>query len=919
MKSTLTASQIFDLMVEQPGSAEGRDAALAALDRLDATEVKILSARIVEAARPESSDHTAFKVPFVRGYLLGQLGKIARGNSAAADLILRHIEPEREPDHWVRYWALSGAIALGNARSKSAAEAVLRRLQNTDFGPDYKSLVLSIAYLRSQNLHPAREADLRAGCEAWLAAVSENPDGGLREAEGRCQDVLRSLGIVGVPGLTETVTRVLASGRGDARTKLLAVQALARIPKEQLAGRGKAVRALMAFVQVSGNTRTLAGVRRAAVEALGELGLADAEHVLVKELRAGSLDMIKAAARALAQVIGLEKAVTRILEASAADDNPYTRNNYAIALRWMAEDKDQVADLLYRSIATGGPTGEEVTRSLMTEMGGAGAVQKLSTRKKAVDEFKEMLLGEQDRFQKRFDETMEEARKGFRIAVTMDIVVFALGIVMLVAFMVYALVTDTVDNFVGVGLGGLGTLGVVYGTLIANPRKKVFRSVNTLMNFKVIFLAYLRQLHQADQTFTRHILEDEQLTTEKLEEFTSMIGEMLEEAVEKMTTLKQQELKEKVSDQEAEYKMRSLEMKERLAKLKLGGGGEDEAEDEEEEAPTYAPPASPESAPDTEAVGLLAPNQFVDAAVARVSSHLQNPEEGDSPRAGSVGAGGENIRESVLAIQSRLLTLGYLRERSENESVAAMEAGTVVEDLPHTIAAIREFQKYVLGHSQGDGRVDPNGNTLRRLEERKEWVEKYSKYRIASEPIAPVLNPDQWISQFESIVEGSRGRPLRESEKARPGKPNDFCCWDAVQAMVFQKVRGIRHAVVDRIATYYQHRGEGFAMAEQTKLGAKYIDSELMQGRPVMVGVDDGRTASHNADNTTEHYVVIVGKQIVEGKIQYQFFDPGTRQGPTKGYAVTNQLELKSDFRLVGKKPGTAKSYLVAQVRQNLA
>ncbi|MEM1000891.1 MAG: HEAT repeat domain-containing protein, partial [Bacteroidota bacterium] len=595
MNTQLTATQIFDLMSEQPGSAEGRDAARAAVARLDPSETKVLVQRIVDAAQPESPDHPAFAVPFVRGYLLGQLGKIVEENKAGINLLLRHVQPEFEPDHWVRYWAFTGCIAAGTPKVTEVAQWALRQFGQGDPGPDHKLLVLSCAVFWAQKRDPQWETHLTTPLRAWLQAAARGNGQVPLDIQGRCQDVLRVLEICPVLPTVGLVTEVLNRQGSDPRTRLLAVQALGALPEAARAERGRATRALLTFVQNSGNTRTLAGVRRAAVEALGDLGLADAEYLLLKELRAGSLDMIKAAARALVQVIGLEKAVQRILEASLADNNPHSRNNYAISLRWMSEDKAAVTDLLHQSLATGSPDQEEITRTLMAEMGGSAAVQKLSARKKAVDDFKTMLLGEQDKFQKRFDETMEEARTGFRIAISMDVVVFGLGIVMLVAFMIYAFITDTVDNFVGVGLGGLGTLGVVYGTLIANPRKKVFRSVNTLMNFKVIFLAYLRQLHQADQTFTRHLLEDEQLTTDKLEEFSSMIAAMLEEAVDKMTRLKQQELKEKVADFDAEYKMRSLDVKQRIAEVKYGYGRKYDAP----ARPASPPPPAPEYAPPT--------------------------------------------------------------------------------------------------------------------------------------------------------------------------------------------------------------------------------------------------------------------------------------------------------------------------------
>lgn len=1113
MNGILTTSQIFDLMVERPGSAEGRDAALAAIPKLSPTEVKVLAQRIVDASQPGTVDHPSYQVPFVRGYLLGQLGKISAGFTPGINLLLRHVQPEFEPDHWVRYWAFTGCIASKTEKNSEVATWLLHQYEGADPGNDHKMVMLSYAYRWSAQPDEGMTAQMAAPLQEWIRHSIQAGAAGGADLQERCQNVLRALGTISVPPLVELVTEILNSKYSDPRTKMLAAQALALVPHRFQAETGMAVSALVRFIGGFGNTRVLAGVRREAVVALGKLGLADAEYHLIKELRAGSLDMIKAASVALVQVIGMEKAVQRILEASAADENPHTRNNFAIALRWMSDDKEAVTESLHQASMTGNAATQEIARGLMAEMGGAAALQKLTSRKKAVDEFKSMLLKEQDKFQKRFDETMEEARTGFRIAIMMDVVVFGLGIVMLVAFMIYAFATDTVDNFVGVGLGGLGTLGVVYGTLIANPRKKVFRSVNSLMNFKVIFLAYLRQLHQADQTFTRHILEDEHLSTETLNEFTTMIGEMLEEAVEKMVHLKQQELREKVVDYNSEYKMRSLDVKQRIAEVKYGygrkfkdpnlpsptepsseysdppsfanaeplpvfepnqdatsspvqldsHGNETPAENQRQAEPVKlktAPPVSETQNKETQSsvpnevlqhlrlregwrtkvyldsvgkptvglghlltadekqkypVGTELPESILmqwaqqdsqkayDAARkqaqligkpekelvhaltavnfqlgtgwadkfrktwAYLKAHdwekaalesedsawfrqtpvrvrdfqqaLRNLSPGQKhsapaapafappPPASSgkisagVGKGGANKAADVRLIQSQLLTLGYLRDRSEYQAASTLAREATVGQLQNTIEAIREFQKYSLGISRPDGRIDPNGNTMNKLAERMALIAKFSRNKIESKSIPPVIGPAQWISQFPTDNNANgEGRGLKESEKAYPGKNNNVCCWDAANATVRFKVSGIRHDISHRIVTFHQKDGKGYAMAKQTELGIKYIDHELINGRPVMVGVDDGRTASYNADDTTEHFVVIVAKIIKEGKIHYQFFDPGSRRGPEKGYNPNNLLRLQDDFLLRGFKPGqTQKQYTVAQIRQNIS
>jgi hypothetical protein len=75
----------------------------------------------------------------------------------------------------------------------------------------------------------------------------------------------------------------------------------------------------------------------------------------------------------------------------------------------------------------------------------------------------------------------------------------------------------------------------------------------------------------------------------------------------------------------------------------------------------------------------------------------------------SVGAGGVNRKADAVTVQELL------------NNVPADDGGPtpplVVDGLPwtRTVAAIRRFQRIALGHKWPDGRVDPGGATLARL------------------------------------------------------------------------------------------------------------------------------------------------------------------------------------------------------------
>lgn len=73
---------------------------------------------------------------------------------------------------------------------------------------------------------------------------------------------------------------------------------------------------------------------------------------------------------------------------------------------------------------------------------------------------------------------------------------------------------------------------------------------------------------------------------------------------------------------------------------------------------------------------------------------------------GSVGAGGRNGKQDVSAVQQRL-----------NALMHAPRQPLVVDGLsgPKTTRMIRDFQKNAVGFRRGDGRVDPDGKTIRAL------------------------------------------------------------------------------------------------------------------------------------------------------------------------------------------------------------
>ncbi len=78
---------------------------------------------------------------------------------------------------------------------------------------------------------------------------------------------------------------------------------------------------------------------------------------------------------------------------------------------------------------------------------------------------------------------------------------------------------------------------------------------------------------------------------------------------------------------------------------------------------------------------------------------------------GSVGAGGANRKNDSMTVQDLLNNVAP-EEGGPNPSLK-------VDGLPwqKTVAAIKTFQRVQVGFSNPDGRVDPNGQTLAKLNE----------------------------------------------------------------------------------------------------------------------------------------------------------------------------------------------------------
>src|SRR5688572_5388643 len=112
---------------------------------------------------------------------------------------------------------------------------------------------------------------------------------------------------------------------------------------------------------------------------------------------------------------------------------------------------------------------------MLADIGGVAALQKLQARKNATEKYVAELEKVDDKLRQLFQESLDDARRGFKLSIIMDALVFAIGLALVsVSAALILRQGGDLSQWAGVGVsGGAGVLAVVYGTLIAKPRVQV--------------------------------------------------------------------------------------------------------------------------------------------------------------------------------------------------------------------------------------------------------------------------------------------------------------------------------------------------------------------------------------------------------------------------------------------------------------
>lgn len=510
-----TATAVFDKLWsnQQPLRAQAVEqvGALAPTEKTRLRELLLSALRNEYSPEREAAAQDPARIRNNRCWLLSALGRAGSGDPATVAQVREHLDPGREPDQWVRFWALEGLVA------GPAANLVEIAQQAVDADPDPLVKMLAHAVLADKgvagHVEPLQQA----------LAVATTPESAA---------AARALRVVHVAACVPQLLNLVSTASYTDAT-YDAVIALGRVPPDSDAAPAAAHR-LAEFLLRTRPYAMWDSARLQAVRTLAKLGVTDIEPHLLAEIANPNPTIVRAAAKALTQLLGVRRTVERVLEMLVATP-AVSLASVTDALR--ASDRDAVVNELETVLATAAdPARKRVAQDLMIEMGGATALQKLRARTQLSAEYRQVLHEADTKLREALENTTREAGHGFWTVLVMNWIIFVLGVALLVGSAV-AVWSGGKDfaGWVGAGLfGAAGFAGTLYSLFYTKPREVIEASVARQVEFKVVFLGFLRELNEIDQVFTRRLLEDPDFTDVELKTFCERVQAAVQQALARL-------------------------------------------------------------------------------------------------------------------------------------------------------------------------------------------------------------------------------------------------------------------------------------------------------------------------------------------------------------------------------------------------
>jgi HEAT repeat protein len=487
--------------------------------------------------------------PESRGWIATALSRCGTPDKVARTAIINWLKAEEEAI--VRYWMLLALYRIGGRgniestvreianqyiaqvkagmyqreyeledESKDEPQDGLEKLDNYRAGPLALAILASwkdrAAAGRLEEMLKSRKFDsMWSVCRA-LEVVScremLEPLQHVAEDLGTWPDIrnksVKSLGLIESPAAARALGQVL-NGSRDAIIKETAIEGLehlgqSRLVREMLEDLEKAGEApysvsdSLMIALLDGNAQ----IRRRAAEALPKVLIdtkaydevnSDAYKKALAQARTPATQ--KVVKELVRESVDLEKSIPLLVDALRVIDPP---------------EAEIAATALTTYLSSEDVSVKQRAAHALKILGGEKAVQTLMAQKSEVlRAYNDLLAKADEPIQELFKETMLQAQRSFSISQWMSITIFVIGVITLLAGLIVAFNAgqDDIQRIFGAGTSIIGVIAVILDMTFRDPHKRVQEATSILLRIKVIFLGYVRQIHQVDATFKHEFIE----------------------------------------------------------------------------------------------------------------------------------------------------------------------------------------------------------------------------------------------------------------------------------------------------------------------------------------------------------------------------------------------------------------------------
>jgi HEAT repeat protein len=248
-------------------------------------------------------------------------------------------------------------------------------------------------------------------------------------------------------------------------------------------------------------------LRLEAVKSLANINSANTQSALFPALLDDNAEIRYQASKALKAILD-GKAVRLIIQSALDEYREENSINRLIDALRIVDDSDRTlsTEILNKEILGEDRARSELAQTMLLQLGGWAAVQKLSQRKSTIETLDKMLQESETVVKQVFQATILQARRNFYFAMGINITIVIIGLVLIsIAIMQVIREPTKLESWIIPGVSGL--FGVILTLFFNNPRNNAREDLATLMNVNVIFLGFLRQLNEIDAAFKHTYME----------------------------------------------------------------------------------------------------------------------------------------------------------------------------------------------------------------------------------------------------------------------------------------------------------------------------------------------------------------------------------------------------------------------------